>query len=195
MKRDLRRGLWWVTLVGLAFIATACVKSPPKDLDQGARMIRSMLRPGYLRKSMFLAVYPDGRASEFVDFTFSDLGAAEWPPSEDPNMNEMEREQYRQTRVVLAPMGVAFRAATPDPEAGRQIVLTYDDEANEVIVLGYEDPTQEPVLERRFVMPQIELTPEERRMLESFAGNAQQMGANPSSSYRHPTEYENHGEE
>lgn len=146
-------------------LLAACGGGGPKDLSDAAEAVRDQVRPMNLRRSMFVVVYPECRASDYVSYYFSDFGAAEMPGP--------DTDEYGVRRV---PDGVAVRASEPDPGAGRQIVLSHDDSANELVVEGYTDPAQAPVLERRFKIVKPDLTPDERRMLEAFARGNAEMG-------------------
>lgn len=143
----------------------ACGSGGPKDLRDAAAAVGDQVRPMNLRRSMFVVVYPECRASEYVAYYFSDFGAAEMPGP--------DTDEYGVRRV---PDGVSVRASEPDPDAGRQIVLSHDNSTNELVVEGYADPAQAPVLERRFKIVKPNLSPDERRMLEAFASGNAEMG-------------------
>lgn len=144
-------------LAFLVLTLTACGVSEP-DLAQAADVIHYMMKPLHLSRSVFYVAFPDGRPSQFVSFIFSDMGAAEWPLSE-AWADEMEREQMKAIGAPLVPEGVAFVPLSPDPDAGRQLVVKFDDSRGMVIVEGYVDPTQDPVLTREWKLSKVEPEP------------------------------------
>lgn len=162
-------------VLAIALLA-GCGPRPPEELRRAVDATAWHMRPGNLRRSMFLAVYPDGKPSEYVNFLFSTLGAAERPPSDDGS--ELSREEAAAIRQPLYPSGVGIFPLRPDPDFdGPQIVLSHDDDAWEVVFEGYVDAGAEPVLVERRKMPRIELTEEERKTAEMFASGAIEAGA------------------
>lgn len=113
-----------------------------------------MLEPINLSRSMYAAAFPDGKPSQFVSYMFSDMGVAEWPPS-DEFADEIEREQMAARGLTMLPADVIFIPRIPDPKYINQLVVSFDDERGLVIVEGYMDSTEEPVLTRELKLPQV----------------------------------------
>lgn len=160
-----------VLLLGL----TACGSSAPPELQRGMHMVRWMLAPMQLPRSMYSAIQ-DGKASTFVSFVFSDMGAAEWPESEESaERDAMIKEQAKASGTPLVPKGVAFAAYAPNPAKGRQIVLKADDARGMVIVEAYDNPSAQPLLVEEIPLPQVQPAPGVAEMARS----AMESGMSP----------------
>lgn len=160
-------------LLGLA----ACSSSAPPELQRGVQMFRWMLAPMQLPRSMYSAIQ-DGKASTFVNFVFSDMGAAEWPESEaSAERDPMLKEQAKSAGMPLVPKGVAFSAYAPNPAKGRQIVLKADDARGMVIVEAYDNPAGKPLLVEEIPLPKVQPAPGVAEMARSAmeAGMSPQM--------------------
>lgn len=138
--------------------------------------MRSMMKAGHLSRSAFYVAYPDGKPSDFVNYIFSDIGTAEWPPS-DAWADEMVREQMRAIHKPLMPDGVAFVPLQADPQGGMQLVVKFDDEKGVVILEGYADPGQGPALSEEVKL--IKVTPDP--VAKVFYHSNVEMGASDSS--------------
>ena len=120
----------------------------PPELEKAAAVIEVTLKAGALEQSSFPVVLPGGTPRQFVSWYFSDLGAAERPPSEDdPEAAEIPG--------IKMPLGVSFSHTAPRTGIGKQIVLKWDDARGVVIVEGYVDPAKQPVFVKEFSLPQV----------------------------------------
>lgn len=144
----------------------------PPDLEQAATIIERFASPLRLQNSMFAAAYPECKATEYVRYLFSDLGAAELPRGESMG-DEMDRAQAEAGRMPLWPDSVAMIADKPDGDAGRQIVLTGDDTKNTVTIALYTDPLGAPVATREFTVPKVIPS----AMAQAFFRSNVEMGA------------------
>ena len=136
-------------LVGLT-IASCGEREPeePIELKRAAAVVKYMLAPNHLRRSSFLAVFPEGKPSDFVAWMFSTLGTAEWPPYEDGD--PMELEQAKSIRMPVIPKDVTLTPREPDPKKGKQIVIKSDDRRGLIIVEGYLNSESPPALRREW---------------------------------------------
>lgn len=142
----------------LGLIACGAGNAPP-ELQRGVQMIRWMAAPMQLSRSMYSAIQ-DGKASTFVGFVFSDMGAAEWPETEvSAERDAMIKAQAKSANMPLAPKGVAFTANAPNPAKGRQIVLKADDARGMIIVEAYDNPSGKPLLVEEIPLPKVEPAP------------------------------------
>ncbi len=158
--------LAFLLLPGVAVMMPACGESEPPELARGAQVVENMLRPSILSRMAFCVAFPDGTPSQFVSYLFSEMGAAEWPPSEEW-ASDAEREQMELIGLVLAPKGVAFVPLRPDPGRGKQIVLRFDDDRGVVIADAYLDPGGRPVFTREWKLPRVTPAPGIELLYES----------------------------
>ncbi|MCZ6541254.1 MAG: hypothetical protein O6704_06345 [Nitrospinae bacterium] len=77
------------------------------QLEKAGRVVRYMSAPHQLQRSSFIAFYPEGKPSEFVSWMFSEIGAAEWPPSEW-ELGPMERKGMRTVSMPIPPKTCAL---------------------------------------------------------------------------------------
>lgn len=136
-------------LIGLT-IASCDEKEPeePIELRRAAAVVKYIMEPNHLGRSSFLAVFPEGKPSDFVVWMFSTFGTAEWPPREDGD--PMELEQAKSIRMPVIPKDVTLTPREPDPEKGKQIVIKSDDPRGLIIVEGYLNPHEPPSLRREW---------------------------------------------
>ncbi len=151
---DRFRGTVAIALLWLLMLA-GCGESGPPDLRQAADALAGMMKPVNLSRSMFVAAFPDGKASQYVSYLFSTMGSAEWPPSEEW-ADEVERQQMQAIGQAMWPAGVAAVPRVPEPTLGRQLVIDFDDERNVVIAYAYVDPADDPVFAREWKLPSVE---------------------------------------
>lgn len=154
----------------------SCAKPIPPELNQASRVISGMLRPSYLSDSMFYAAYPEGKPSDFVSYIFSEIGSAEWPPS-DKWADELARQQMRASGQTVVPSGVYFSPHEPDVNQGMQVVIRADDVKNLVLIDGYVSPQEPPLFSRRIPLVKVEPSP---LAVLSYQSNIE-LGASPSS--------------
>ncbi len=146
------------TIVLLGSFLISCGEKAPPDIIQAADAMHNMITPKNLSRSMFCAAFPNGKPSQYVSYLFSNMGSAEWPPSES-NVTPIEREQMKSIRQELIPNGVAILPKTPDSTQKKQIVMAFDDAKGLVIIKGYVDPSAKPVLVREILLPKVKPAP------------------------------------
>lgn len=142
------RRIKFVFFLLILLLSNDCTrKKEPIELKQAAHAIYWMMAPLQRSRSAFSAAFQNPKPSQFVSYLFSDMGAAEWPPSEDyPDIIELE--ELKRARLPVIPAGVSYSPLKPDVNKGKQIVVKYNDDKNIIIVEGYIDPQQQPVLLR-----------------------------------------------
>ncbi|MFC1650495.1 hypothetical protein ACFL2X_02895 [Candidatus Latescibacterota bacterium] len=128
-------------------------KTEATSLEKAANAVHRMISPTYLSRSSFTVAFPDGVPSEYVNYIFSEMGVAEWPPFEDSG--EFTLQELKSMRIPYIPTGIEISQLEPDPDYGAQIVLKHDDSRNMVIVEGYTDPSQPPVITREKELPKV----------------------------------------
>ena len=129
-------------------------KPEPTEFEKAANAVHWMIVPHNLSRSAFTVAFPEGLPSEFINYMFSDMGVAEWPPYEDSG--EFSPEEIRAMRIPLIPKEIELVPLYPDPEVDKQLVIKFDDSRRMVIVEGYSEPKQEPVLVREWNLPRVE---------------------------------------
>ncbi|MFC1550984.1 hypothetical protein ACFL6P_00325 [Candidatus Latescibacterota bacterium] len=147
-----------VLLIGIAVftVLMRAVNKPPSEstsLENAAKAVGWMIRPANLSRSGFTVAFPDAKPSEYVNYMFSEMGVAEWPPYEDSG--EFTLQELKSMRIPYIPAGINIAQLTPDPEFGAQIVIKHDDARSMVIVEGYADPAQPPVMTEEFVLKKV----------------------------------------
>ncbi len=142
----------------LAVFLFACANGEPPELAQAADAFEDMLKPVNFSRSMYVVAFSDGTPSQYVSYLFSDMGSAEWPPSE-AWADDMLREQMAAIGQSLLPADVAIVSLSPDLGHDKQLVISFDDEQGVVIATGYLDPVSEPVLTRTWKLPEVEPAP------------------------------------
>ncbi len=146
----------WIALAGLFFL-TSCADTVTPELNKGVQVVRYMSAKQQIARSSFAVVYPDAQPSDFVNWLFSELGAAEWPDSEayaevDPTV----REQAKAIGAPLVPKDVQIVALSPKIEMGKQVVVKFDNARGVIIVEGYLDPEGSPVLTQEWELPKMD---------------------------------------
>ena len=80
----------------------------------------------------------DKSPSQFVEWMFSPLGLAEWPPMEDSlEFSPEELKMIKKIGIPAIPKDVAIVASSPTSEKGKQIVVKADDSNQTLIVEGF----------------------------------------------------------
>lgn len=162
-------------LVATLFLAACGGPSVPPELQRGVQMIRTMTAPMYLSRSMYSAIQ-DGKASTWVSFFFSGMGAAERPDTEEAaERDPMLAEQAKAGGLPLVPKGVEFVANAPNRSKGRQIVLKADDARGVVIVEAYESPVGKPLLTEEILLKPVKPA----LGVAEMARSAMEMGMSP----------------
>ncbi len=140
-------------MVGLVLALIQWGKDPKEsaDLRRGIQVVRYLSSPKMIRRSSFLSVHPQGQPSDFVNWMFSSLGTAEWPPSEEmAEQDPIFAEQAKAIRAPLLPRGIRLVAHRPEAGAGRQVVVKANDAQGLIIAQGYESAGAPPVLTRQW---------------------------------------------
>ncbi len=152
-------------------LVVSCGAKATKDpkLEQAAQVVREMLAKRNLERSMFSAAFKNPRPSQFVSYMFSDMGVAEWPPSE-VHASEMQREQMSSIRATMTPKGVTYIPLSKRKGAGKQLVVKSDDGKGVVIIVAYSDPTKPPIFTRELKFIPVRPAPV---IVQMFRANAQ----------------------
>ena len=156
MKCGSKLSLFCLTLMAgaLLMFGFGCGTPEPPELKQGAAVVGFYLAPINYSRLSFLVVFPNGTPKQYVSWFFSQMGKAEWPPSEsDAEVDPTVREESSLIGIPLLPKGVRFVHTMPDPIAGKQIVVKWNDDKGTIIIEGYLDPAQLPVLIRERELP------------------------------------------
>lgn len=118
------------------------------QLEKAGRVVRYMSAPRQLKRSSFRVFYPQGKPSDFVSWMFSEIGTAEWPPSEW-ELDEMEREGMRSAGIPILPkeVGVFSNQRT---DVARQIIVKAYDSKGLIIIEGFLKPGQPSVFVKQW---------------------------------------------
>jgi len=147
----------WVTLGIMAVLPLLYMDYSPKehpDLIRAINVVRSMSADRQLKRTAFRLVYPVGTPEEFVQWMFSPMGSALWPPSEEEGeFSQEEVKMMKKADLPFLPSGISMVARNPDPARGRQVVVRGDDEKQMLVVEGYVDPKAPPVLTKEWRFP------------------------------------------
>lgn len=121
-------------LIGLlSLLAVGCQSPSDPDLTQASDALSKMATNSTLTKSCFSVVYPNGEASDFINYLFSDLASAEWPIA----MDEMEAEQMKSVRQTPLPNNVVVSPLKRAKTESKEIVLKPDSAERAILVEGY----------------------------------------------------------
>ncbi len=136
-------------IYGMFFLLKDCCEPEgDPELRKGIQVVGYMSATRQLKRSSFLAVYPEGKPSDFVNWMFSPFGTAEWPPTEAmAEMDEMEGMAARSIGAPMLPKAVRLFPFKLDAEAKKQVVVKADDATGQIIVEAYLDPKSPPALE------------------------------------------------
>ncbi len=134
-----------ISITALLFLLAACSQTETGSpaLQQAINASADMLLAKNLSRSAFYVAYPDGKASDYVNYYFSTMGTAEWPPQE----GEFTSDELKSARITSIPDNVRFtpnQLATGVP--GMQVVIKADDAKGVVIFEGYRTPSEKPAL-------------------------------------------------
>jgi len=126
------------------------------QFKKGFQVVRYLSAERQLKRSLFMAL-KDRKPSKFVDWMFSPMGSAEWPPWEDSHL-EFDSEELKTIKkmgIPLIPKNVALVPLTVDPEKERQIVVSADDQKRIIILEGFISPNGLPILKEEIPFPKI----------------------------------------
>ena len=117
------------------------------ELNKAIRVVRHMSAERQLQHSTFRFTYPEGRPEQFVEWMFSPIGSAIWPPVEGGGeLSEEEEKMIQKTGIPFLPSGVSLVSDKPDMDRGQQVVVRGYDERQMMVVVGYLDPQDALVL-------------------------------------------------
>ena len=147
----------WVAL-GIVIVLPLLYMDPsPKEnpeLNRAINVVRYMSADRQLKRTAFLMANPNASPEQFVNWMFSPMGAAVWPPFEKGGeFSQEEEKMIKKTGIPFFPAGVALVAITPDRSMGRQVVVRGDDERQMLVVEGYLDPKVPAVVVKEWMFP------------------------------------------
>ncbi|MBC8283985.1 MAG: hypothetical protein H8E32_09245 [Nitrospinae bacterium] len=149
----------WIAIGFLLAMPLFYLDYGPKDnveIRKGIAVVRYMSATRQLQRSSFLAVYPDGSPEQFLEWMFSPMGVAEWPPYEGGlEFSPEEETMVKKTGMPFLPAGLFLIPHEPDLDKGRQLVIHADSESRSLTAEGYEDPSDPPVLVKKWDFPEI----------------------------------------
>ena len=116
-------------------------------MNKAIRVVRHMSAERQLQRSAFRFTYPEGRPEQFVEWMFSPIGSAIWPPVEGGGeFSKEEEKMIQKTGIPFLPSGVSLVSDKPDMDRGQQVVVRGYDERQMMVVVGYLDPQDALVL-------------------------------------------------
>ena len=141
-------------------------QSSDPGLEKAAQVIQYMMRPKNLSRSIFSAAFADPKASNFVSYIFSPMGAAEWPIP----MDDFEKEQMQSIGAPIAPADISYNPLELATEKSRQIVVKFDDDKNLVIAEAYDNPNNPPIFVKEWELSKVKPAAGIKEMFESNRG-------------------------
>jgi hypothetical protein len=162
-------------LLGALFMLAAAVLrygprwgGEPSDLERAAHVVRWITAPAQLSRSLYSAVYPEGRPSDLVAFLFSPAGTAEWPPEDGDTreFSEEERQALRATGVPFRPRGVRMVPHAVRPGGGKQLVVKFDDARRMIRVEGFPAAGGAPALTQEWELARVTPSPMAKALYE-----------------------------
>ncbi len=152
----MRKTSYWIAvgfLFPMLFFFVNWEDSENPQLKKGVRVVRYLSSERQLKRSSFM-VLKDKSPSRFVDWMFSPMGTAEWPPLEDSlEFGPEELKMMKKIGIPTIPKNVALVASTPDLERGKQIVVKANDQKQMIIVEGFVNPKSPPVFRDEISFP------------------------------------------
>jgi len=143
----------WVA--GLGFLLTLPIvfmdweeEAEYPTLEKAERIVRHMSAPRQLKRSSFLLVFPEGKPSDFVNWMFSSLGAAEWPPSQE-EWEDMGGDSEDPAGIPILPKDVGI-FSSPRSDITKHIIVKSDDRKGLIIIEGFLNPGGPPVLVKQW---------------------------------------------
>ena len=159
----LLRPLTVCLLIGSILGLQSCQAPPDEDLTAANAAMAKMASASTLRRSCFTIVYPEGQASDFLSYLFSDLGTAEWPIAFD----EMEAQQMKSIGQVPLPPNVVVSPNSRSTPDSKEIVLIADDDNREIRVEGYLADSEDVALEANWPLGTAQAGEDARMLCES----------------------------
>lgn len=159
-KKKMERFILFCFVAGLLISFLGCSEPGPPDVEQAIRVVRYMSAANQIKRSSFLAAYPQGKPSQFVTWMFSPFGYVEWPYFQSfAESDPVAMEEARSIRMPLVPDSVAIVPNFPDPKKGKQVVVKADDERGMIIVEAYMDSQEPPLMAREWKFPKVKFDP------------------------------------
>jgi len=105
MKLSKFRGLWVVLgmIMPILLLFIDYESSEYPELEGGIRVVRYMSAKRQLTRSSFVALQKNNTASDFIDWMFSPLDSAEWPPSQNSlefSPDELKAIRFRGVPII-----------------------------------------------------------------------------------------------
>jgi hypothetical protein len=147
----------WAALGILIVLPFLFMDYGPKEhpeLNRAINVVRYMSADRQLMRTAFRSVYPKSTPEKFVEWMFSPMGAAIWPPYEGGGeFSQEEQKMIQKAGMPFFPAGVSVVANNPDLDRGRQVVVQGDDERQMLVVEGYLDPKVPAVVVKEWMCP------------------------------------------
>ncbi|MEK9628030.1 MAG: hypothetical protein VW455_03315 [Nitrospinota bacterium] len=149
-------GIGFILVLPLFYLSNCSAPTENIELRKGIDVLRYMSSEGQLKRSSFIAGYPEGTPEDFLNWMFSEMGAAEWPPYEGGmEFSPEEEAMVKKTGIPFIPKNLLLIPNEPEMERGRQVVIIADNENNQLIAEGYEDPAELPVVIKKWAFPEL----------------------------------------
>lgn len=132
----------WIMIILFALIYFVVIGKREKVLNEyekAAYVIGQMVKDANADRSAFRVYYPGGNAKDFVEYIFSTPGSAEWPPSEDSDI-EMTNDEAAAAGIIKIPKGFRYYKQNLNTGWEKQVVVKWNNEDNAIITEVYESP-------------------------------------------------------
>jgi hypothetical protein len=147
----------WAALGILIVLPFLFLDFGPKEypeLNRAISVVRYMSADRQLKRSAFRLAHPKATPEKFVEWMFSPMGTAVWPPFEGGGeFSQEEQKMIQKTGMPFFPSGVSVVAKNPDLSRGRQVVVRGEDERQILVVEGYLDPEAPAVVVKEWLFP------------------------------------------
>lgn len=147
----------WAALGIMVVLPLLYLDYSPKEnpeLNRAISVVRYMSADRQLKRTAFKMAYPEASPVQFVNWMFSPMGAAAWPPFEGGGeFSQEEEKMIKKAGMPFFPTGVAIVANNPDSDRGMQVVVRGDDERKMLVVEGYLNPEVSAVVVKEWKFP------------------------------------------
>jgi len=110
------------------------------ELNKAIRVVRYMSAERQLQRSAFRFTYPEGRPEQFVEWMFSPIGSAIWPPvAGGGEFSQEEEKMIQKTGSPFLPSGVSLVSNKPDMDRGQQVVVANPVKPKILQALGFAE--------------------------------------------------------
>ncbi len=158
----------WTLLLAVSLMGLTSCQAADPDLAQASEAMAAMATRKHLSRSCFYVVYPQGQASEYVNYLFSSLGAGEWPTALDP-------EEAAAIRVTLLPDNVRVSPLQRQHLEKKELVLSADDQQGIIQAKGYLPDQTNPSFESQWSLGSATPSP----LAQAACENAIDIGISP----------------